>query len=251
MKTIFLTSCFDAYDKDINGNRIAKHFGNSNNILDNLKKHIKKYDNFLFVASEETNTTNTDLYAKAIFDSFNLTLPFKKYTILDIRTLDNIDELIKNADFIYLCGGHLPTQNSFFNKINLKEKLENLECVICGGSAGSMNCADVVYCPPEVEGESLDINFKKYLKGLSLTNINILPHFSDFRNYILDNKKYIDEIILPDSFNHKIYAINDGTYFIISNNIITLFGEAYLIENGNIIKINDDNEIMIFDKNNI
>ena len=120
MLTIFLTSCLDTYDKDINGNRIAKHFGNKNNILDNLKKYIKKFDNFLFVASDEYNTEYTDLYANAIFESFDMTLPFKKYEILDIRTEDKIDDLINKADFIFLCGGHLPTQNKFFNKINLK-----------------------------------------------------------------------------------------------------------------------------------
>ena len=242
MQTIFLTSCLDTYDKDINGNRIAKHFGNKNNILDNLKKYIKKFDNFLFVASDEYNTEYTDLYANAIFESFDMTLPFKKYEILDIRTEDKIDDLINKADFIFLCGGHLPTQNKFFNKINLKEKLYNTNAIICGGSAGSMNCAIDVYCPPEIEGESLDESFNRYLSGLGITNINILPHFSEFRNYILDGKKYIEEIIIPDSFKNKIYAINDGTYFIIDNGITTLYGEAYIIEDGKIIKINEDSK---------
>ena len=50
-----LTSYLDLCDKDENGNRIAKNFGNKNNILDNIKKYVKKYDNFLFVASNEFN----------------------------------------------------------------------------------------------------------------------------------------------------------------------------------------------------
>ena len=41
-----LTSYLDLCDKDENGNRIAKNFGNKNNILDNIKKYVKKYDNF-------------------------------------------------------------------------------------------------------------------------------------------------------------------------------------------------------------
>lgn len=54
MKTVILTSCLDLYEKDENGNRVPHHFGNENGILDVLKANIKKYENFLFVASNET-----------------------------------------------------------------------------------------------------------------------------------------------------------------------------------------------------
>ena len=59
---------------------------------------------------------------------------------------------------------------------------------------------------------------------------------------MLDGKKYIEEVIIPDSFKNKIYAINDGTYFIIDNGITTLYGEAYIIEDWKIIKINEDSK---------
>ena len=234
MNTIFLTSYLDFDDEN---------FGNKNNILDNFKKYIKKYDNFLYIASDETNTEITDYYADIAFKSFDMTLPFKNYQILDIRTETIKEELIKNADFIFLCGGHVPTQDKFFKNINLKELLKNTDAVICGGSAGSMNCATNIYCPPELEGESIDPNFNKYFPGLGLTNINILPHFNDYQDLILDNKKYIEDIIIPDSYKTDIYAIDDGSYFIINNNKTILYGEAYLIKNGKIEMINKDNEI--------
>ena len=47
-----LASCLDLYEKDEEENRIAKNFGNDNKILDNIKKYVKKYDIFLFVASD-------------------------------------------------------------------------------------------------------------------------------------------------------------------------------------------------------
>lgn len=106
-----------------------------------------------------------------------------------------------------------------------------------------MNCATNIYCPPELEGESIDPNFNKYFPGLGLTNINILPHFNDYQDLILDNKKYIEDIIIPDSYKTDIYAIDDGSYFIINNNKTILYGEAYLIKNGKIEMINKDNEI--------
>lgn len=244
MNKIILTSYLDFDDKDINDVRIPKHFGNKNNILDTLKKYIKKYDNFLYIASDRYDTSTTDLYANVAIESFKMTLPFKNYDILDNRTIDNIDELISNADFIFLSGGHVPTQNKFFNEINLKEKLNNTNALICGGSAGSMNASSIVYAAPELEGESIDGNFIKEYDGLGLTDINIIPHYNDLGETILDNKKYIEEILLPDSYKYKIYAIVDGSYFVIDNNITTLYGEGYIIENGIITKINEDEQLI-------
>ena len=232
--TVILTSSLNLYDKDECGNRIAHAFPNENGILDLLKKEIKKYDNFLFVASDQFNTLATDMYAKVTIESFMLTLPFKNYNILDCRTENRAKELVENADFIFLCGGHLPTQNKFFNNINLRELIKNTNALIVGGSAGSMNCASKVYCPPELDGESLDPNFNRYLKGLNLTNINILPHYSDFSEFILDGKNYIKDIIIPDSFKTKILAISDGSYVLIKDGKSTLRGDGYFIENGKI-----------------
>ena len=190
MNKIILTSYLDFDDKDINDVRIPKHFGNKNNILDTLKKYIKKYDNFLYIASDRYDTSTTDLYANVAIESFKMTLPFKNYDILDNRTIDNIDELISNADFIFLSGGHVPTQNKFFNEINLKEKLNNTNALICGGSAGSMNASGIVYAAPELEGESIDGNFIKEYDGLGLTDINIIPHYNDLGELILDNTEF-------------------------------------------------------------
>jgi len=238
---VFLTSCLDIYYKDESGKRISKNFGNNNDILDNLKKYIKKYDNFLFVASNEYDIKENDEYANVTFDSFELTLPFKNYEILDSRTENKAKELVSNADFIFLCGGHLPTQNKFFNKINLRSLMKECKGIICGGSAGSMNCADIVYCPPEIEGESIDPDFNRTLVGLNLSNLSILPHYNDFKDFILDNKHYVRDIIIPDSYERTIYAINDGSYFLLNGENVTIYGECYLIKDGEIEMINSNN----------
>ena len=240
---VFLTSKLDLYDKDVFGIRVPKPFGNQNGILNNLKRYIRNYDHFLFVSSGTADTEVTDAYARVTFESFAMTLPFAYYDVLDIRTQDRTAELVANADFIFLCGGHLPTQNAFFKQIQLREQLKRTNAVICGGSAGSMNCADEVYCPPEIEGESIDPHFQKVLRGLGLTNLNILPHYDSFRFSFLDGKRYLEDIIIPDSFSRDIYAINDGTYFLIADGKTQVFGECYLIQNGLIKKINEDGEI--------
>jgi dipeptidase E len=247
---IILTSCLDLYDKDENGNRIAHHFGNENGILSLLKNNIKKYDNFLFVASVEDDSIATDLYAGVTFESFESTLPFKRYKVLDGRTMHDAKKLVEEADFIFLCGGHLPTQNKFFNHINLRELMQNTNALILGGSAGSMNCADIVYCPPEVEGESLDPNFNRYLKGLGLTNINILPHYDKFNGHVLDGKDYMKDIIYPDSYKKDILLINDGSYIVCDNGEETIYGEAYLLKNGEIIQVCENDKSVELLKDN-
>ena len=243
MKCI-LTSYIDLYDKDEDGKRHAKNFGNANKILDNIKKYVKKYDNFLFVASNESDFESTDSYANVTFESFNMTLPFKKYYILDSRTESDAYELIKKADLIFLCGGHVPTQNKFFNNINLREKIKSTNALIIGGSAGAMNMADDVYAIPELQGEAIDPFFNRNLKGLGLTNINVLPHYDELKDSILDNKRFIEDIVLPDTYNRDVYAINNGSYILIDDKVY-LYGETYLLKNGEVFKINDDENVKI------
>lgn len=238
MNKIILASSLRLWDYDDLGNRIPKRFSNTNGIIDCFKKYIKKYDNFLFIASDENNIEITDMYARNTFKAFDLTLPFNNYQILDIRTEDNALELIKNADLIYLCGGHVPTQNKFFSRIKLKNIIKKTEALIVGVSAGSMNCANRVYCPPELEGEGIDENFKKFYKGLGLTDINIIPHYNDDKENIIDGKKYLDDIIIPDSYKTILYAISDGDYILVDSNKNILFGEMYKIKDGIIVKMN-------------
>ena len=60
---LLLTSSLDMYSKDECGVRIPHHFGNKNNILDNIVKFTPKYDNFVYVASVESNFEATDMYS--------------------------------------------------------------------------------------------------------------------------------------------------------------------------------------------
>lgn len=237
MNKVILASSLGLWDYDELGNRIPKKFSNVNGLLDVFRKYIIKYDNFLFVASSEDSIEITDMYAKNTFKAFDLTLPFKNYEVLDIRTENNALELLEKADFIYLCGGHVPTQNKFFSKINLKDIIIKSNALIVGVSAGSMNCAKEVYCPPEYDEEVLNESFKKFYNGLGLTDINIIPHYSDDRYNIIGGKRYIEDIVLPDSYNNTLYAISDGDYILIDGNKKILYGNGYKIEDGKILKL--------------
>lgn len=242
MNAIFLTSSIDLYFKDDNGIKVPHNFGNKNGLLDNFKRYIKKYDNFLYVASSEQNYDITDIYANIAIESFKQTLPFKNYNILDGRTKAFARQLVEKADFILLAGGHVPSQNKFFNNINLEQLIQNTSAVICGISAGSMNCSKVVYCPPELDGETIDPNFEKFFPGLGLITFNVMPHYSECLVEQVDDKILIQDIVLPDSNKIDVYCINDGAYFLCDKNVVTMYGETYLIKKGVTTQICDDEQ---------
>ena len=102
-----------------------------------------------------------------------------------------------------------------------------------GASGGAMNMADTVYCIPEVDGEHTDKNFKRYIKGLGLTNINIIPHYQHFKQMkFLDGTNMLKEILLPDSKKTELVCLPDRSYIIVKNNKIQIYGKAYVLENG-------------------
>lgn len=95
-----------------------------------------------------------------------------------------------------------------------------------------MNCAENVYAGPELEGEAIDPNYERWIPGLGITKINILPHFQTLKNEYLDGLRLIEDITYADSMGHEILALNDGSYIMLENGTEILYGEAYLIKDG-------------------
>lgn len=236
MKTCILTSRLDTHDYDEFGVRVAHHFGNENGILDTLLDEVKGRDLLVYVASSEDNYDVTDMYANLVFSSFDMTMPFKNYAILDGRREKDVGVLLKTADFIILGGGHVPTQKAFFDKIGLKDILSEVSCPVLGVSAGSMNMASIVYCPPELEGEALDQNFVRYFDGLGLCDINIFPHYNDMKDFVLDGKRMMEDIVYPDTYRSPVLIIPDGTYVLVrEGKVEKICGESYLVKDGKIV----------------
>ena len=145
--------------------------------------------------------------------------------------------LVNQSNCIVLAGGHVPTQNAFFQQIHLSECLKGYKGVVVGISAGSMNSARCVYAQPEREEEVRSSTYKRFLDGLGLTNKMILPHYQSIKEETLAGLKIMEEITLPDSQYHDFYALVDGSYFMIEDEKEILFGEAYLIQSGQVKQI--------------
>ena len=107
-----------------------------------------------------------------------------------------------------------------------------------------MNAADVVYVQPELPGES-DPAFPRFTQGLGLTEFMLLPHVQEVRHDILDGKRLFEDLTFPDSMGHVFCALEDGSYLLIENGSTTLCGAAWVISNGTMEKINEENEITL------
>ncbi len=145
-------------------------------------------------------------------------------------------------DGVFLGGGHVPTQNAFFQAIGLREKLAGFAGVVVGISAGSMNAARRVYAQPELPGEAADPGYVRWLDGLGLTEVNILPHYQLVRDAWLDGRRLFDDITRADSFGHAFLAIPDGSYVHVKEGRTTLWGEGWRMAEGRMERICRDGE---------
>lgn len=218
-------------------------FSEQNRFLERFRESLSECKNVLFITSDPDNVEFTEEFSNAIwFTMEHSGIHIPEYNILDGRNSNQAKQLILKSDVIILAGGHVPTQNKFFQSIGLRNLLRTYDGVVLGISAGSMNSADIVYAQPEEDGEGNNPNFQKFLDGLGLTSRMLLPHYQDAKNQILDGKRLFEDITYPDSMGREFYAIPDGSYLYIKDGQERICGEAYLIKDGVCEQICSDGE---------
>ena len=235
--TVYLTSspCIDGADRAI--------LNPQNGFLDRIRFDLPENPRCLFIASSPDDRGATCDFGAAMFCAFaEAGIHFCQYHILDRLNEDFAADLIHDSDFIILAGGHVPTQNAFFNELMLDVLLQDYEGVIMGISAGSMNAAAVAYLQPECPGESHP-EFERFAPGLSLTDIQICPHYQKVYNMILDGKRLFEDITYEDSIGNCFFALPDGSYIRLDGDSTYLFGEAYTICNGKCRQISRDGDV--------
>ena len=166
--------------------------------------------------------------------------------MLDRRNASRAATIVRQADWVVLCGGHTPTQNRFIHEIGLKSLLQDFPGVVMGCSAGSMNCAGRVYSHPELPGEAEDPGYRRWLEGLGLTDINLIPHLEQVRYATVDGLRLFEDIAFPDSWGHRFITFPDGGYVVVRDGRAELRGEAYEISCGRIRRICYENQSYTF-----
>lgn len=231
-KILFLTS---SPTGPLDGSRRVEGLDEMNGFVDNLKRFWKEKARCLMIAATPDafaeNDEMTGFFAGAL-ETSGLTI--SAFDLWDGRTEDTSEEALCSYDVIFLGGGHVPTQNRFFCELKLREKLQAYSGIIIGISAGTMNSADEVYAQPELEGESVDPGYQRWITGLGLTKTQIIPHYQMVKDNWLDGKRLYEDITYKDSYGKRFVVLTDGSYLLQENGVETVYGEAYVITDGNL-----------------
>ena len=204
-----------------------------NHFLEQLRQALPPLPRVLFIASDPEQHELTCSFGMDTTIAFaQAGIVFSSYGVLDGTNEERAAELVADSDFLVLAGGHVPTQNAFFQEIGLRQILEDFDGTVMGISAGSMNLADTVYVQPEEEGEGIDPYFQHFAPGLGLTDINILPHYQKVKDNMLDGLRLFEDITYADSQGNTFFALPDGSYFCQDEDNLLLFGEAYVLRDG-------------------
>lgn len=249
---IFLTS---SPTGDLDGSYLCDGIDNRNGFADNLRKYWRPEARVLMITAfpgEETANAEMREFFENAFDESGFSMSC--FDLWDWRVLDG-EELHSRAvlhsyDVVVLGGGHVPTQNAFFKMLNLRETIAGFDGIVIGISAGSMNAADIVYAQPEEPGEAADPYYARFIEGLGITNINVLPHLQLVRNSTIDGLRLFEDISFPDSCGREFICLPDGSYVVDWNGMTRLgdgrwalpeepaiCGEAYLLRDGEMQKL--------------
>jgi len=219
-----------------------------NGLIQRLKQALPPYCRCLYICSSPDRRDLNCTYGADVFQIFAQEgMAFSHYAVLDGDNFYEAKKLVGESDLIVLAGGHVPTQNAFFHRIHLPELLRNYDGVVLGISAGSMNMAEVVYAQPEEPGES-GPDYQRFIPGLGLTDIQILPHYQKAKHYTVDGLHLYNEITRDDSFGHCFYALPDGSYVYQDEEQQLLCGEGYRICDGRMQQLTNKEETICLDR---
>ena len=207
----------------------------ANGFVDRLRDSLPRWPRLLIVASDPENHEAACHFGnEMVYTLREYGMPCGSFNVLDGSNGEDASILVAASDLIVLMGGHVPTQNAFFREIGLREILADYEGVVMGISAGSMNCADLVYAQPEESGESIDPDYERYVPGLGLTSVNILPHYQQVKDNILDGKRLYEDITYADSMGKQFYVMVDGSYLLQDEASAVFFGQVAALSDGNL-----------------
>lgn len=219
----------------LDGSRIVDGIDEMNGFREHLLAYWKQGARCLMIAAAPDAFEANDEMQQWMMDTLQKSgLETERVDLWDNRTQDFSMQALQSYDVVILGGGHVPTEHVFFQRIHLREKIQQFNGIVIGISAGTMNAADIVYAQPEMPGEATDPGYVRFLQGLGLTETQILPHYQMLRDAMLDGMRLYEEITFSDSFGRAFLVLVDGSYLFVQDGHETVHGEAYVIFDGRI-----------------
>ncbi|MEG0614060.1 MAG: Type 1 glutamine amidotransferase-like domain-containing protein [Clostridium sp.] len=191
-----------------------------------LKTHIKTGMNLVFVASEFENIyEKTDWYCNHFLKMFSdCGITFEGVNVIDGRISKEVaQEIVRNADVLWLAGGDTPTQFAYLESYGLIPCIREQKGVVIGMSAGSINMTKTAVCTLTCEHNKL-----KIYEALGLVEFSVEPHF---------DKEDITEELLLLSEKYPLYGICDDGAIICTEDNTLYIGDVFLIEKGHVTRV--------------
>ena len=219
-----------------NEQKIAVKLDKNNKFLKNLKKYCQIATNFVFVCNDPTTFEDNDSSANFIFkalvkNKFNV----QNCIVLDNRNKQMSQQILQQANIVYLQGGVIESQNNFLKGIDFVKNI-NQSATIIGKSAGAMHLCKTVYNYPE---RPEDLSNPKWYTGLGYVDLILIPHYNKKtgNDYVDPTINILSNYYLPDSYKNTFYALPNGSYILYTANEFSVYGEAYVINNGTVTQI--------------
>jgi len=219
-------------------------FDPTNGMVEELKRYWKPQSRCLLIAAfPDAFSENEEMrsYFEGVLEDTGLSAVC--LDLCDGRNGKAAVQDLRSYDMIILSGGHVPTENAFFMEIGLAQQIRDFDGIVMGISAGTMNCAELVYAQPEMPGEAVSGDYQKFIPGLGLTKYNILPHYQAVKDDYVDGKRLFEDITFADSMGRTFYAIVDGSYLLQTEDRAEIRGEAYKISNGIMTRIGSKGDV--------
>lgn len=223
-----IASDFDYKTKNENGVRLPHVISNKNGVLTFIDQYVSRHQCLLVIANDPNDCVDNEDLAQVLGQAFSMTnRKFNEVKVLDNRTSDQAEQLIKNSDLIFVRGGEILRQLEFLQKINFKQLIKNYQGLVITVSAASMCLTKTICNFPEHEKE---LNQPRVVDGLGIVDLMLIPHcdgvtyqgHTDFPNLVQDH-------ILPYSDQHKICALPNGSFIMYDGRELRFFGPYYQI----------------------
>ena len=169
-------------------------------------------------------------YNKYINSLLELGIEKENITILNCYEKDtsNFKNIINNADVLLLPGGN---PEMFFSKVvqetEILYEIKHFKGIIIGESAG----ACLQFKRYFITARNNYYKYFAWYDGIGLTNINVYPHFDMTNNDFVEEVKAVSRI-------KSLIALPNNSFIKIDDKQIEFVGEAFKVDNENIIKIN-------------
>ena len=201
--------------------------GFNTRIKEVINKELDRYNSMAVICASDDYGKNDTLIdgTSDMMGIRNMFNSIKEFYLIDGRaSVDDMINIIKKVDIIYLFGGNPLIQLDIIKRIDYKKLFKDK--VLLGISAGSMNLGKIGYYSKDD-----DIEESFFYEGIGLTNITIDPHFK------VENEIQVKED-RKMSFEHVIYGVPNSSCIRINNNKVEMIGKVYEFNNGNMVEHN-------------